>query len=71
MPVPTLDLDPAAVMSYGGLVDASTVEGQVDEEADWRGAVAALVVSVEPSQRRLLARSRRPAAHPLSGRRRR
>jgi len=32
-----------ARMSYGGLVDPSTVEGQVDEEADWCGAVAALL----------------------------
>ena len=40
----TLNLpDPSAVMSYGGLVDASTAGGQVDEEADWRGAVAALL----------------------------
>jgi hypothetical protein len=41
-----LDLvDPPAVMSYGGLVDASTAQGQVDEEADWCGAVAALVTA--------------------------
>ncbi|MEO8897217.1 MAG: hypothetical protein ABI352_06480 [Candidatus Dormibacter sp.] len=62
-------LDPPAVMSYGGLVDASTAEGQVDEESDWRGAVAALVTaSVTP--RRSDSHSRRPSAHPLSERRR-
>jgi hypothetical protein len=38
-------LDPPAVMSYGGLVDSSTAEGQVDEEADWCGAVAALLTA--------------------------
>ena len=43
MAVPIDLLDPPAVMSSGGLVDASTAEGQVDEEADWCGAVAALV----------------------------
>lgn len=37
-------LDPPATMSYGGLVDSSTAEGQVDE-ADWCGAVAALLAS--------------------------
>jgi hypothetical protein len=71
MPVPTIDLDPTEVISYGGLVDASTVAGQVDEEADWRGAIAALVLTAEPTERRLRARSRRPLAHPLSDRRRR
>lgn len=69
MAVPIDLLDPPAVMSSGGLVDASTAEGQVDEEADWCGAVAALVTaSVGP--RRSHARSRRPYAHPLSERRR-
>ncbi|HEY8756733.1 MAG TPA: hypothetical protein VIN65_10350 [Candidatus Dormibacteraeota bacterium] len=38
-------LDSPARMSYGGLVDPSTVEGQVDEEADWCGAVAALLTA--------------------------
>jgi hypothetical protein len=71
MPAPTIDLDPAAVMSYGGLVDASTAEGQVDEEADWRGAIGALVVTAQPSATRTRARSRRPFAHPLAERRHR
>ena len=69
MAVPIDLLDPPAVMSSGGLVDASTAEGQVDEEADWCGAVAALVTaSVAP--RRGDTRNRRPYAHPLSERRR-
>jgi hypothetical protein len=69
MAVPVDLLDPPAVMSSGGLVDASTAEGQVDEEADWCGAVAALVTaSVAP--RRGDTRNRRPYAHPLSERRR-
>lgn len=69
MAVPIDLLDPPAVMSSGGLVDASTAEGQVDEEADWCGAVAALVTaSVAPRQGDT--RSRRPYAHPLSERRR-
>jgi hypothetical protein len=48
-------LDPPAVMSYAGLVDPSTAEGQVDEEADWCGAVAALVtagLSMERAERK-------------------
>ena len=45
MAVPIDLLDQPAVMSYGGLVDASTAEGQVDEEADWCGAVAALLAA--------------------------
>jgi hypothetical protein len=56
-------------MSYGGLVDASTAEGQVDEEADWCGAVAALLTA-HVAQRRTHARTRRPYAHPLAERRR-
>ena len=36
-------LDPPSVMSYSGLVDASTAEGQVDEAADWNGAIAAML----------------------------
>lgn len=45
MATPTDLLDPPAMMSYGGLVDQSTVGGQVDEEADWCGAVAALLTA--------------------------
>jgi hypothetical protein len=44
MAAPTDLLDPPTVMSYSGLVDASTAEGQVDEAADWRGAIAAMLV---------------------------
>ncbi|HEY7927504.1 MAG: hypothetical protein ACHQ06_00905 [Candidatus Dormibacteria bacterium] len=69
MAVPIDLLDAPAVMSYGGLVDASTAEGQVDEEADWCGAVAALLTA-SVAQRRAHARIRRPYAHPLSERRR-
>jgi hypothetical protein len=69
MAVPIDLLDPPAVMSCGGLVDASTAEGQVDEEADWCGAVAALLTA-SVAQRRPHARLRRPYAHPLSERRR-
>lgn len=69
MAVPIDLLDTPAVMSYGGLVDASTAEGQVDEEADWCGAVAALLTA-SVVQRRSHARIRRPYAHPLSERRR-
>ena len=69
MAVPIDLLDPPAVMSYGGLVDASTAEGQVDEEADWCGAVAALLAA-SVAQRRPQSRLRRPYAHPLSERRR-
>jgi hypothetical protein len=43
MASPTDELDPPAMMSSGGLVDPSTAQGQVDEEADWLGSVAALV----------------------------
>ncbi len=44
MATPSDLLDPPAVMSYSGLVDASTAEGQVDEAADWKGAIAAMLV---------------------------
>lgn len=37
------DDDAPAVMSYAGLVDSQTAQGQVDEEADGQGSVAALV----------------------------
>ncbi|HEX4579294.1 MAG TPA: hypothetical protein VH498_04750 [Candidatus Dormibacteraeota bacterium] len=69
MAVPIDLLDPPALMSYGGLVDPSTAEGQVDEEADWCGAVAALL-TVGVAQGRTQVRIRRPYAHPLSERRR-
>ena len=35
-------LDPLTLMSDGGLVDASTAEGEVDDVADWGGALAAM-----------------------------
>jgi hypothetical protein len=57
-------LDPPAVMSYGGLVDPATATGQVDEESDWCGAVAALLtasVALERYEGRLH-RSGEPAA---------
>jgi hypothetical protein len=37
-------LDPPAVMSYGGLVDASTAEGREDETSDLAHAIAAMQV---------------------------
>jgi hypothetical protein len=57
-------LDPPAVMSYGGLVDPSTAKGQVDEEADWCGAVAALLtasLALENTEARRYS-ARRPAS---------
>ncbi len=69
MAVPIDLLDPPVVMSSGGLVDASTAEGQVDEEADWCGAVAALVTVSAAPRRRYASTKRRPYAHPLSERR--
>ena len=65
MTTSTIDLDPAAVISYGGLVDASTVAGQVDEEADWRGAVTALLDASKTTSS-----PRRPHRHPLAAHRR-
>ncbi|MGH7721271.1 MAG: hypothetical protein ACRENL_00360 [Candidatus Dormibacteria bacterium] len=57
-------LDAPAVMSYGGLVDLSTAEGQVDEEADWCGAVAALLtVSLSREDGELRQESARRPAH--------
>jgi hypothetical protein len=58
-------LDPPAVMSYGGLVDASTVEGHVDEHTDWGGAIAALLsVDKDESSAAVCAdREARPARH--------
>ena len=70
MTIPTIDLDPAEALSAAGVVDAATAGGQVDEEADWRGAIGALVLTAQPSEVRVVARSRRPYAHPLSERRR-
>ena len=35
-------LDPPTVMSYAGLVDASTVDDRVDDVAGWCGASAVL-----------------------------
>lgn len=70
MAVPIDLLDPPAVMSSGGLVDAYTAEGQVDEEADWCGAVAALVTASVAPRRSYACSNRRPYAHPLSERRR-
>jgi hypothetical protein len=39
-------LDAPAMMSYGGLVDASTVEGHVDDVAGWCGASAVLAATL-------------------------
>jgi hypothetical protein len=38
-------LDPPTVMSYSGLVDASTAEGRGEETADWGDAIAAALVA--------------------------
>ena len=38
-------LDPPTVMSYSGLVDASTAEGRGEETVDWGGAIAAALVA--------------------------
>lgn len=57
-------LDPPAVMSYGGLVDASTAEGQVDEAADWPGAIAAMPVVHKADARAPSGRGdQKPPAH--------
>lgn len=69
MAVPTDLVEDPTVMSYAGLVDASTAEGQVDEEADWGGAVAALLTA--NTEQRPAPRAHRPYAHPLSELRRR
>ena len=62
MATPTDPLDPQPVMSYGGLVDPSTATGQVDEESDWQGAMAALLTaSGAPDAQESTART--PAAH--------
>jgi hypothetical protein len=62
MATPTDPLDPQSVMSYGGLVDPSTATGQVDEESDWRGAIAALLTAtVAPDTTEKAAR--KPPAH--------
>ncbi len=56
-------LDPPAVMSYGGLVDPSTVGGQVDEAADWCGAVAALLTVRVADERAEDTRDEKPVRH--------
>ncbi|MDQ6855697.1 MAG: hypothetical protein M3Z57_01315 [Candidatus Dormibacteraeota bacterium] len=62
MATPTDPLDSQAVMSYGGLVDPSTATGQVDEESDSQGTVAALLTATAPADTRERA-TRKPAAH--------
>jgi hypothetical protein len=62
MATPTDPLDSHAVMSYGGLVDPSTAKGQVDEESDWQGAVAALLTASGAPDAKGSA-ARKPAAH--------
>lgn len=39
-------LDPPAIMSFGGLVDASTVEGHVEDIEGWCGASAVLAATL-------------------------
>ena len=63
MAAPTELLDPRSVMSYGGLVDPSTATGQVDEESDWRGAVAAMLTASVGSDLKEERAARKPAAH--------
>ncbi len=50
MAAPSDLLDPPAVMSYSGLVDASTAEGHGDDEADWTGVVSAINAPASDSQ---------------------
>ena len=38
-------LDPPAVMSYGGLVDASTAEGQTESATDWADALSQMLTA--------------------------
>jgi hypothetical protein len=47
MATPTDLLDPPAVMSYGGLVDASTAEGQTDDATDWGDALSQMLIVYE------------------------
>ncbi|MBJ7595138.1 MAG: hypothetical protein JF886_09805 [Candidatus Dormibacteraeota bacterium] len=47
MATPTDLLDPPALMSYGGLVDASTAEGQTDKDADWADALTQMLIVYE------------------------
>ncbi len=49
MATPTDLLDPPALMSSGGLVDASTAEGQADAAADWGDALAQMLIVYEDS----------------------
>jgi hypothetical protein len=57
-------LDPPAVMSYGGLVDAATAEGREDDEPVWADAFAATVVHAgEPQAAPVSERDRRPVRH--------
>ena len=44
MATPTDLLDPPALMSYAGLVDASTAEGRSDDAADWGDALAQMLI---------------------------
>ena len=43
MPTITDSADATATMTYSGLADTATVTGQVDEEADFHGVVAAML----------------------------
>ena len=47
MAAPTDLLDPPAVMSYGGLVDASTAAGQTDGATDWGDALSRMLIVYE------------------------
>jgi hypothetical protein len=59
-------LDPPAVMSYGGLVDASTAEGRGEETADWGDAIAAALVADPADATTAAAQSANPSPKHLA-----
>jgi hypothetical protein len=59
MATPTDLYDPSALLTEGGLVDAATATGQVDETNDWCGAVAAMLTVTLMREERAVERSAR------------
>ena len=63
MATPTDLLDRPAVMSYSGLVDASTAEGQAEEAADWADAIGASAEVATARAAAVTAAGTRPVRH--------